>query len=223
MTPCVGSGHYTHMAKPEAVNSWPDNAKKKTHCLTATVVSVVNTFLWGSVRVKVSKLDQPPEVNSSSRKYGIPAHICARTTIPRITLWMGTRIKIRIGTEARGSRHKGISLANFERVAIPWDPQHNLFKWKPCRMPFPHGRNGGTSLILDGSARIVEWCIGSNCRAPRSPDIIIHNRDVVQYFGETRNVGKRVSIWTRKGDYRRCRRKNQIGAKWIFTQLLQKR
>ena len=183
MTPWFGFRRYTHKAKREAVNITGSTTREmggETHGLTAIIVSEENALLWVPIRIKVSKLNQSPKFDYSSRKYGISTYINARTTIPEITSRMGTRIKFWMkSNDAWGSRLEGISLVNHERVAVRCDSQNNFPQWNSSRMPFLHGGNGRTSLILGGGTCIIEWRIGSNCGAPSPLVTIIHDLDAI--------------------------------------------
>jgi hypothetical protein len=168
-----------------------------------------------SSRCQQSFLNQAPERNISALWLFIAALIHPRLVVPGITSRCVARIKWWVEVQLGGRvMLQGGGLVDAERVAVTRDAKDNLVEGHAGRVPFLDGGDGGTLLVVRGSAGVVEWCVGTNGSTPWPlleyeelqlrwnkgegsvpyPDIIIHNFYIIKNVGEVRDVRGGVSI-----------------------------
>lgn len=74
-------------------------------------------------------------------------------------------------------------------MAVGSDTQHDLMRRHARGGPSGDGTDGTPHLIGGGRAGVVERGVGTDGRAPRTPDIVVHDGNEVQDGGEARDVG----------------------------------
>jgi hypothetical protein len=86
--------------------------------------------------------------------------------------------------------------------------------------PLIYEGDGGTLLVITGSAGVVPRSVGSESGRPVSPDIVVHYFDIIENIGEGRDVSGGVAGGILEGaDY--CSGERKVFGSGIFAELLE--
>jgi hypothetical protein len=80
--------------------------------------------------------------------------------------------------------------------------------------------DGGTLLVITGSAGVVQRSVGSERGRPVSPDIVVHDFDIIENIGESGDIGRGVTGGILEGtDY--CSGERKVFRSGFFAKLLE--
>lgn len=105
-------------------------------------------------------------------------------------------------------------------MAVSWNSKHKLLKRDTSCVPLLDRADGRRSLVGGLSAGIIERCVGADASAPGSPDVVVHEGDIVEDFGKASNTGRgsAIGVIERRGSS--GSRDNDFGSGGVLPEFL---
>ena len=144
-------------------------------------------------RSEEAAIDKAPEIEVTPRTILVTTLIHASTVVPFITSWLQGGVEWRVGVE-RAAVVDCVADVDVERVAVRRNTQYNLTGGYASGGPLSDRAYCTALLILGRSASVIERGVGANGRAPRAPDVVVHDGDPIELLREAGNVAELFTV-----------------------------
>ena len=133
------------------------------------------------------------------------ANVGAAGIIPCIAQRLVRSIELGVWSKLVRTVRERVCRGNTVGVAISGDTEYNLVRWHFSVSPSFDGRYRRTLLVSCGSTCIIQRCVRPNERGPQAPNIIVHDRNVVEDISKARDIfGGIARGITERGNCSRC-------------------
>lgn len=146
-----------------------------THSLAALVESIIDAIGRVTICSKEPILDHAPEGPDASGTLADATLVGNRNGAGlAFTKWLVRLIEGRVDAEGSfGGLRRAV--VDAEAVSVGCDSEKNLVGGELRGSPSSNGRLCRAQLILGGSTRILQRCVGASGLSPRSPDVVVHD------------------------------------------------